>query len=369
MVGRFWPVTTPVLTRRALNRALLARQHLLERAPLSPLAAITHLIGLQAQAPNPPYIGLWSRLADFALADLAELLSGRQVVRLALMRSTIHLVAATDADPLRAVLQPALERGVGREFTDADEITATGAAILAEEPLTASELGRRLSARWPDHEPDRLAAVVRARAGLVQVPPRGLWGSSGQARHTTLSAWLGEPVAAPMSVDTLVRRYLAAFGPASPADAQAWSGLTGLREVFERQPDLLAFRDESGRALYDLPEAPRPDEDTPAPVRLVAAFDNLVLSHADRSRVIDDEHRTPVIMGTGNGNVRPTVLVDGRVVGMWGTQRTKGTAVLEVIPFGTLTARSRRAVEAEARRLLAVTDPDAEAVEVRYASR
>ncbi|MCP2303274.1 winged helix DNA-binding domain-containing protein [Actinokineospora globicatena] len=365
-------MTTPVLTRRALNRALLARQFLLERVPLSPLEAVTHLVGMQAQAPNPPYVGLWSRLAGFAFADLAELLSSRRVVRLALMRSTIHLVASVDAEPLRAVLGPVFERGfrstVGRAFDDVDheQVAAMGAEIVAGEPLTAAELGRRLAVRWPGHEPDRLAALVRTRVGLVQVPPRGLWGSSGQARHTTLGAWLGEGAVSPLSPDVLVRRYLAAFGPASPADAQAWSGLTGLREVFERQPDLLVFHDESGRVLYDLPEAPRPPQDTPAPVRLVAAFDNLVLSHADRTRVIDDEHRKPVIMGTGNGNVRPTVLVDGRVVGMWGTRRVKRTAVVEVTQFGKLTARTKREVEAEARRLLAVTDPDADTTEVHY---
>ncbi|MBM7774578.1 hypothetical protein JOD54_004782 [Actinokineospora baliensis] len=363
---------TPVLTRRALNRALLARQFLLERVAVSPLEAVRHLVGLQAQAPNPPYIGLWSRLAGFEFADLSELVSSRRVVRVALLRSTIHLVDAGDAEPLRGLLLPVLERGfratVGRAFDDVDhvEIAEVGARIVAEEPLTAAELGRRLAVRWPGHEPDRLAALVRTRVGLVQVPPRGLWGSSGQARHTTLGAWLGEGSSAAMSVDVLVRRYLAAFGPASPADAQVWSGLTGLREVFERQPDLVRFRDEADRVLYDLPEAPRPEADTPAPVRLVAAFDNLVLSHADRTRVIADDHRKTVVMGTGNGNVRPTVLVDGVVVGMWGTQRVKRTVVLTVTPFVKISAKDRRAVEAEARRLLAVTDPDADAVEVQY---
>ncbi|MCP2270927.1 Winged helix DNA-binding domain-containing protein [Actinokineospora diospyrosa] len=340
---------------------------------MSPLEAVRHLVGLQAQAPNPPYIGLWSRLADFALADLADLLSSRQVVRLALMRSTIHLVDSRDAEPLRGLLAPVLVRGfratVGRAFDDVDhdEVAAVGAGIVAEEPLTAAELGRRLAVRWPNHEPDRLAALVRTQVGLVQVPPRGLWGSSGQAKHTTLAAWLPETNAAAMSPDTVIRRYLAAFGPATPADAQMWSGLTGLREVFERQADLVTFRDEADRVLYDLPEAPRPDPDTPAPVRLVAAFDNLILSHADRSRVIADEHRKPVIMGTGNGNVRPTVLVDGVVVGMWGTQRTKRTAVLTITPLAKISAKDRRAIEPEARRLLAVTDPDADTVEIHYA--
>ncbi|WP_035302860.1 winged helix DNA-binding domain-containing protein [Actinokineospora inagensis] len=363
---------TPVLTRRALNRALLARQFLLERVPLSPLAAITHLVGLQAQAPHPPYIGLWSRLVDFDFAELSTLLTERRVVRMANLRSTIHLVTAADAAGLRAAVQPAADRGfrglVGRAFDDLDQaaVAEHAAALLAAEPMTATDLGRRLGERWPDRDPDWLANLARTRLPLVQVPPRGLWGSSGRARHTPLSTWLGEPAGETMPVDELVRRYLAAFGPATPADAQTWSGLTGLREVFERQTDLLVFHDEDGRVLYDLPEAPRPDPDTPAPARLVAAFDNLVLSHADRSRVIADEHRTPVIMGSGNGNVLPTVLVDGVVVGTWSTQRTRGIARLEVRPYVPVAASDRRAVEAEARRLLAATEPGADTVDVRF---
>ncbi|GLZ37217.1 winged helix DNA-binding domain-containing protein [Actinokineospora sp. NBRC 105648] len=363
---------TDLLTGRALNRALLARQLLLRRAPMTATAAIDHLVGMQAQAPHPPYVGLWSRLADFDFTELSDLLRTRQVVRIALMRSTIHLVTAADCLPLRALLQPVHDRGfrgaAGKSLAhlDHDAIAAAGADLLTTEPMTFAELGKRLAPHWPDADPARLATLVRVRVPLVQVPPRGLWGHSGQARHTPARAWLGEGSPAPMTVDDLVLRYLAAFGPATPADAQAWSGLTGLREVFDRlAPRLRAFTDETGRVLHDLPDAPRPDPDTPAPVRLVADFDNLILGHADRSRVIADEHRGPVIMGTGNGVVRATVLLDGRVAAMWRVERTRGTATVLVEPFGRITAGDRHAVEAEAHRLLAATDPTATSTGVR----
>ncbi|PPK65290.1 winged helix DNA-binding domain-containing protein [Actinokineospora auranticolor] len=353
---------TDVLTRRARNRALLARQLLLERAPMGVLDAVEHLVGLQAQAPHPPYTGLWSRLRDFAFTDLSDLLADRAVVRIALMRSTIHLVTARDCLPLRSVLQPGLDRafrgGHGRAFegVDQDAIAEAGERLLAETPMTFAELGRALALRWPDLDQDRLAALVRTRVPLVQVTPRGLWGRSGQARHTPAATWLGQTPAPASTVEDLAVRYLAAFGPASPADAQTWSGLTGLREVFDRL-DLRAFHDEDGRALYDLPDAPRPDPDTPAPVRLVAGFDNLILSHAVRDHVIPDRHRATVVMGTGNGIVRPTVLLDGTVEAMWSLDRGKRAATVTVEPFGTLTARARRAVETEAHALMAATDP------------
>ncbi|WP_018680329.1 winged helix DNA-binding domain-containing protein [Actinokineospora enzanensis] len=364
---------TDPLTRRARNRALLARQLLLARAPMTALAAIEHLVGMQAQAPHPPYTGLWSRLRDFDFAELSTLMLERRVVRIALMRSTIHLVTAEDCGPLRAALQPAMERafrsGSGKAFAgvDQDEIVAAGVELLADEPVTFAELGRALAPRWPDIPPDRLSALVRTRIPLVQTPPRGVWGRAGQARHVTAAAWLGADDRPPLPLQDLVRRYLAAFGPATVADAQTWSGCTGLREVFDRlAPELRVFRDEDGRDLYDLPAAPRPDPDTPAPVRLVAGFDNLILSHADRAHVIPEQHRLTVIMGTGNGIVRPTVLVDGVVAAMWEFERARKAAAVVVSPFGKLTARVRGEIEAEARLLLAVTDPTA-AHEVRFA--
>jgi len=150
---------------------------------------------------------------------------------------------------------------------------------------------------------------------LVQVPPRALWQRSGQVRLMTATAWLGKPRGKPLTIDELVVRYLAAFGPASAADVQTWSGLTRLGEVLERLK-LIQVKSEGGQTLYDIPDAPRPDADTPAPVRLVAPFDNILLSHADRSRVISDEHRKRLFSGK-NGVFPGTVLVDGFVAGTW----------------------------------------------------
>jgi hypothetical protein len=368
-----------VLSLRALNRALLARQMLLAPAPLPSgpdrgqrvLDTVEHLAGLQAQAPFPPYYGLWCRLAGFRPEDLAGLLVSRQVVRIALMRGTIHLVSARDCLLLRPLVQPVFDRALvnlfGRDFAGIDTaaLARAGRALVEDEPRTFSELGTLLSARWPGYSPGSLAQGVRALVPLVQVPPRAVWGAAGQARHTSAEAWLGRPLDAAPAAEAIVRRYLAAFGPASVADAQAWSGLTRLGEVFARlRPGLRTFRDEQGRELFDLPDAPRPGPDVPAPVRLVAEFDNLVLSHADRTRVISDGGRQR--MFTPNGIFPGTVLVDGFVAGMWRMARAKGAAAVTVEPFGELPARDREAVEAEAVRLLEFAAPQGARREVRF---
>ncbi|WP_019632845.1 winged helix DNA-binding domain-containing protein [Actinomadura atramentaria] len=354
-------MTADVLDRRTLNRALLARQHLLERAPLTPIEAVEHLVGMQAQAPNPPYVGLWSRLADFSFADLGTLVETRAAVRILLMRGTIHLVSARDAAALRPLTQAVLDRYV-RGFGDvlADAV-AHARDLCAEAPRSAKELRTLLGARWPEHDAAELARAVHYSLPLVQVPPRGVWGKGGAARHTTLDAWLG-PVASDVAgLDALVLRYLAAFGPATVRDAQKWSGLTGLGEVVERlAPRLRTFRDEHGRTLYDLPDAPRPEPDTPAPVRLVPEFDNLTLSHEDRTRVIDEESRKRIF--TVNGIIRATLLVDGFVHGMWTMESARGTARVRVTPFAPLPDEA--AVAAEADRLLAAAHPAATARDV-----
>jgi Winged helix DNA-binding domain len=355
----------PRLDRRALNRALLARQMLLCRvaapAPAGraqrALAAVGQLAGLQAQAPFPPYFGLWSRLADFRPAELAELITGRRVVRIALMRGTIHAVTAADCLAMRPLIQPVLDRGLranfGRQLAGVDlaSLAAAGRELAEAAPLTFGELGARLAERWPAKAPAALAQGVRAMVPLVQVPPRGIWGRSGAARHTSAEAWLGQPLDQRATPDWLVRRYLAAFGPATARDAQAWSGLAGLGEVVERlRPGLRVFRDEHGRELFDLPEAPRPDPATPAPIRLVAEFDNLVLSHADRSRVISDDDRKKLF---SRQNVFPgTVLVDGFAAGMWRLSRAAGAATLTVELFRPVSSRDSEAIAEEGERLL-----------------
>jgi hypothetical protein len=365
------------LSLRALNRALLGRQLLLRRDPLpgapGPRAGrvietVEHLVGLQAQAPFPPYYGLWSRLDGFAPGDLSSLILDRRVVRIALMRGTIHLVSADDCLALRPALQQVLERGLranfGRQLTDVGraELARAGRALVEDRPMTFSEIGNALKSRWPQYPPNALAQGVRALVPLVQVPPRAVWGRAGQAAHTSAEAWLGRPLAASASPDQMVLRYIAAFGPATIADAQAWSGLTGLREVAERlRTQLRTFRDEQGRELFDLPGAPRPDPDTPAPVRLVAEFDNLVLSHGDRSRVISEPDRQRLY--TKNGIFPGTVLIDGFARGMWRVALARRAAVLTIELFGNADGPDRDAVTAEGERLLefaALGTPDRE---------
>jgi hypothetical protein len=372
-----------VLTRRALNRALLSRQLLLDRVNLpdegarrraAVIHAVEHLVGLQAQAPFPPYYGLWSRLGGFGPDDLAVPLTDRGVVRIALMRGTIHLVSARDCLPLRGLLQPVLDRGLRGSFgkqlagVDPGAVAAAGRELVESEPMTFSQLGDALAGRWPGHSPAALAQAVRARVPLVQVPPRAVWGRSGQSLHTSAEHWLGPAAAAdparPETLAGLVTRYLGAFGPAAARDVTAWSGLTGLRGVLEQlRPSLVTFRDEQGTELFDLPSAPRPDEETPAPVRLAAEFDNLLLSHADRSRVVHpaDLKRFYTINGIFPG----AVLIDGFVAGMWRLARAKEEATLTVELFGSATERDQVAEEGE--RLLAFCVPQAAVRDIRFA--
>ena len=372
-------MTSAPLSPQALNRALLARQRLLARTPLPAagdraahvLRMVEQLAGLQAQAPFPPYYGLWSRLDGFRPDDLAHLITGRRVVRIALMRGTIHLVSARDCLMFRPVLQPVLEQGLrpllGRQLKGVDTraLAVAGRALVEEKPRTFSELGELLSASWPGHPAAWLAQGVRALVPLIQVPPRAVWGQAGQPLHTSAESWLGLPLHAEPSLDDLFERYLAAFGPASVADAQAWSGLTRLREVAERlRPRLRTFRDPAGAELFDLPDAPRPSPDTDAPVRLVAEFDNLILSHANRTRIISDAARKR--MFTPNGIFPGTVLVGGFVAGMWRISRSRGSATLTVELFGPLCAGDRDALGSEAERLLSFAAADAAERDIRY---
>jgi hypothetical protein len=334
---------------------------------------VEHLVGMQAQAPFPPYFGLLSRLEDFRADDLADRLLSRDVVRIGLMRGTIHLVSARDCLALRPLVQPVLDRALnvtfGRQLAGADAraIAAAGRELVEDRPLTFAELGGLLAGPWPDHPPAALAQAVRALVPLVQVPPRAVWGQAGQARHTSAEAWLGRPLDAGPSLEALVERYLAAFGPATVADVQAWSGLTRLREVTDRmRPGLRVFRDEDSRELLDLPDAPRPSADIPAPVRLVAEFDNLILSHADRTRVMSDDARKCLFRLP---NVFPgSVLVDGFVAGMWRLNRSRTAAALTIELFGEqVSAPDRDALTDEAGRVLAFAAPRAGTHEVRFA--
>jgi hypothetical protein len=343
----------PVLTRRALNRALLARQYLLARSGTPVPAAVTHLFGLQAQAPMPPYYALWARLDGFDPEDVSRLLVDRWAVRATTMRGTIHLMSAADFGLVRPVLQPVLDRllVVNRPVDGLDlaAVADAGAALLDTAPMTAKDLGAALARTWPGHEPGTLSMVVSCREPLVQVPPRGLWGRSGPPAFTTARAWLGAPLGDPDPAG-VVRRYLAAYGPAGVRDVQSWLGMTRLGPVVRGlREELEVFRDEAGTELFDLPGAPRPDAGEPAPPRLLADFDTVLLGHADRTRIITDEQRRRVF--TINGQIRSTFTVDGFVHGIWRLDR--GTVTFH--PFAPVPDAAARALTAEAERIGAHT--------------
>jgi hypothetical protein len=345
-----------VLEPRALNRALLQRQMLLGRQRLSAFDAVERLAGMQAQEPDAPYVGLWTRLEDFEPDELARLISDRRAVRSPLMRSTIHLVSGRDCLKLRPVMQPVLARAFSGspfrrklEGLDFDELLAAGRASLEERPRTRAELSALLAERCPDRDPLSLAYAITFLAALVQVPPRGIWGESGQATWTTTESWLGSPLDPTPSPEQIFLRYLEAFGPATVADARAWSGLGGLREVFERlRPKLITFRDDHGRELFDVPGAPLPDPDTPAPPRFLPAFDNALLSHNDRTRIISEEHRKSL---SRDRSMRG-VLLDGFACATWKTGQSGGKLTLVIEPFESLTGKDRDVLTHEGERLL-----------------
>jgi hypothetical protein len=340
-----------MLSERQLNRATLARQYLLERAPLRAIDAIEQLGGLQAQAPLAPYVGLWTRLKDFAPQELSELIEGRRAVRLHLMRNTVHLVSAEDCLNWRALFSPLLAAEFETRFrsgvlgVDREALLQQAERLLTERPQTRAELGRLLGEQWPGAEPSALAYAATHHLALCQVPPRGTWGRNGPASWAPVESWLGAPLRS-SPVEALILRYLGAFGPASIPDIQLWSGLTRLAEVVERLP-LRTFRSGAGQVLYDLPDAPRPAEDTPAPPRFLPEYDNLLLSHKDRSRVIHGNRAVP--LPPGNGASAGTFLVDGMWQGTWRVQQGK----LHLQPFAELRSAERDELLAEAARLSA----------------
>jgi hypothetical protein len=368
------------LSLRALNRATLDRQLLLRRQARPARWAIEHLTALQAQAPLAPYVGLWTRLAGFRHEDLEDLLTERSVVRAHLLRNTIHLLTAEDFLGFRALFQPLMARGLAANFgrnlrgVDAEELKATAAALLTQGPLTRTQLAARLADRWPDHDPASLAYAATHLLVLVQVPPRGLWGSRDHADRATFflaDAWLDgldRPAPDPgLALEQLVLRYLAAYGPASVRDIQAWSGLSRLREVTDRLgARLRAFTGPGGAQLLDLAGAPRPDPDLPVPPRFLPEYDNLLLSFADRGRVIP--HSRPVPLPAGRGASTGTLLVDGFWQAAWKiTKGDKGPdlAVLHILPFRPLDPAEADAIAAEGRRLLEFAAP-AVAHDVRF---
>jgi len=366
--------TSRVLDRRTLNRTLLARQLLLRREARPVLEAVEHLVGLQAQVPADPYVGLWSRIQPFDPEELGQLITERRVLRAPLMRATIHLVTDRDVLALYPVMRPILRRTFssqspyGRNLAgvDLDAVVAAGRALIEERPRTRAALRSLLGPRWPDRDPASLAQAVTYLLPLTQVPPRGVWKRAGQAKWATIEAWLGRSLAIDTSAEPVILRYLAAFGPATVGDIRTWCGLSGIREVIERlRPRLRTFRDESGRELWDAPDAPIPDPDTPAPVRFLPEYDNIVLSHDDRSRIIDADDRRRVLSAAYEGSFG-TILIDGFARGTWRIARQAGRASLRIGILDPMSASDLDDVTTEGERLLAFVEPDAETREVQF---
>ena len=362
------------LTHRQLNRATLARQMLLRREDVSVVTAVERLIGMQTQEPRPPFIGLWTRLDDFDRQDLLQALHEHQIVRGTLMRGTLHLMGATDYAAYRQALQPVLTRalsvlGERSEGLDPEQVLPVARHLLSERPRTFGELRSLLEAKFPHINDRALGFCVRMLLPLVMVPTQARWGFPADAEFALAETWLEQPLAPGDETATqhLVLRYLAAFGPATVADVQTWSGLQALKPVLAAlRPQLRVFRDEQRKELFDLPDAPRPAEDTPAPPRFLPEFDNLLLSHADRTRVLANEHRN-LVKVTGNLRVRATFLIDGFVSGTWRTERKRGSATMSLVPFVPLSQPDLAALSEEGEALLRFLEDDATHFEVNLA--
>ncbi len=359
-----------ILSQRELNRTLLARQQLLARSDMAPLAMVEQLAGLQSQIPNPPYIGLWTRLQEFQRDDLTRLLATQQVVRAAMDRSTLHLVSAADHQRIRPLLQPALERALAAFFgkrasgLEIAPLVAAARDLFAEGPRTTGELRAYLLTVAPAADGDALAYAVRTHLPLVQVPPAGSWGTGSGGAYLMAEQVL-DPAIPPLDLAGLFRRYLVAFGPASVLDFQTYTGLTKLRPLTaELTAGLTRYQDVQGRDLFDLPDLPILPADTPAPPRFVPEYDNLLLAHADRTRIIADADKPQVFLSAGR--VLGTVLLDGFVAGTWKAERSKQQAVLRVQPFTPLSPAMQAALAAEGERLLRFIEEQAASYQIEF---
>ena len=345
---------------------------LLRRQEMPCGEAIERLVGMQAQNPLSPYFGLWARLDGFRPEEMAGAITGRTAVRMPLLRSTIHLVTARDCLALRPVLNPVLERNLyvgspyGRQIAgmDIEALLAAGRELLEERPRTSAELGKVLAELWPGRDEGAMAYALHNLVPVVQVPPRGVWGAGGLARWTTVEAWLGRPIEADPAPDEMVLRYLASFGPATVGDIRAWSGMAGLSDVAARlRPRLRTLGDEVGRELFDLPNAPLPEPDTPAPPRFLPDYDNALLAHADRTRIIAEEHRKRLMAGN---DAPGTVLLDGFVAETWKISRSRDSATLLIRPLEPLQPRDRAALADEGARPLSFASASAKARDVQF---
>jgi hypothetical protein len=353
-----------VLTHAALNRATLARQMLLARSDLGIVPAVEHLIGLQAQVTEGPYQGLWSRLAGFRHDDLTALIVERTLVRATSLRATLHLHTVDDMLGIRQHVQPVLDRMWRSAFlkrsagVDRDAVIAAGRRLLDRRPMTGGDLGKALQPQFPAADPLALSILLQVSETLVQIPPTRIWGSGHAPVQTRIENWVAPPHRRPIDLRLLVRRYLAACGPASVADMQSWSGMAGLRATFEAlRPELLVYSGETSRELFDLPDAPRPGPDTPVPVRFMPLYDNVILGYADRRRMFSEATAGRAGM---RQDAKPVILIDGTVAAGWSIGTRKGAATISVEPYRPLLRRELRELEPEGLAFLRFMRPEAE---------
>jgi hypothetical protein len=347
---------------RQLNRATLQRQLLLSRQRLPLDRALTRLFALQAQWPRPPFLALWARLQGFRRAQLMDALHARTIVRATLLRGTLHLVTAADYLSLRPACAPLLTRGMQSvlrdrlQGIDVGRVTEEARAFIGKGSFTFEEVRQHLQSLHPNADERAMGHVVRTQLPLVQVPEQGQpWGFPTQPRFAQGERWVGKKFGRATTPAQVIERYLAACGPSTIADMQAWTGFSGLQEIMAGM-DLRPFRDEKKRPIYDLADAPRPDADTPAPARFLPDFDSAIVARADE-RLVAAQHRPRVFLSALR--IAPTFLVDGFVAGTWGIETRRGTATLTARPFGKLAKADRDALTAEATALLAFIEPDA----------
>ncbi len=358
-------VAPPVLTTLQLNRALLARQLLLKRRRL-PVAEAVHAVGgLQSQEPRDPHVALWSRLSGFGSARLQQAVERREVVRGSHWRGTIHTVSAADYLAFRSLLQPLLDKDLKNwahlagGFTMKALAPAVRALIDEQGPLSAQQIAEALASRFPKAKPEGLSRWARNGLPMAMVPSDDRWGYPRPPRFMPADCWLQQPLRDDASLHEVVRRCLAAIGPASAADVRTWCGLGAMKPVLEAmRAELAVFADEQGRELFDLPDAPRPRADTPAPVRFLPEYDNCLLSHDDRRRIVPPEH-APHFSMLRNGRRPRVVLVDGFARAGWDIERQGDTARLLLTLHEPLGKALRDELQAEGEALLRFIEPDA----------
>lgn len=349
------------LTDRDLNRALLARQMLLERQPLTPMEALGRLVGVQAQLPRTPFLGLWSRLAGFKQEDLRKAIEDRDVVRATAMRGTLYLMTASDFLAFRASLRSgetmALPGGTKTTVSELEPVLALARAHFTEPK--EFETFRESLERAGFSDIRIMAYAARQLLPLVQAASDTPYGFSPGGQFVLAKTYLGQDVAAAPAPAELLRRYLAAWGPATPADFSGWSGLKGVAALFEEiAGDLVTFRDAGKKLLYDLKDAPRPGGDIAAPPRFVPDFDAVTQGHQDRTRILPPAHAPKI--ASKNLQVPPMLLVDGFVAGTWKLEVKRKITTLAITAFDNFSAKDRKAVEAEAIALAKAFEPTAQ---------